>query len=93
MAQEQQGEGWVYVIICDEGESAHYLGLHDEDNDIDFIPAFPDKDAAQDCFLNMPREKGKKYEVQAVHIEELSEDAEKNGFSVAILEPDNKSDA
>ena len=36
------------------------------------------------------REKGKKYEVQAVHIEELSKDAEKAGFGVAIVDGDGK---
>jgi len=53
---------------------------------IDFIPAFETKDAANDCFLSLPREKGKKYEIQAVLLEELYADAEENGFVIAIVD-------
>lgn len=83
-------EGWVWVIVYekDAGEGGHYLGLYNEKKDINFIPAFESKEAANDCFLTMPREKGKKYEVQAVHIEELMEDAKKSDFAVAIVDSD-----
>jgi hypothetical protein len=33
---------------------------------------------------------GKKYEVQAVHVEELTKDAEKSGFAVAIVDAEGK---
>ena len=79
-------KGWVYVVVCDPEKEATFLGLYNEDKDIHFIPAFESKDAANDCFLSLPREKGRKYEIQAVHIEELYEDAEKNGFAVAIID-------
>jgi hypothetical protein len=87
---EEKGDalGWVWVIVYDKGEGGHYLGLYNEEKDINFIPAFETKDAANDCFLTMPREKGKKYEVQAIHIEELMEDAKKSDFAVAIVDND-----
>jgi len=84
------GEGWLWVVVSDKEEEGHYLGLYDEEQDVNFIPAFESKEAANDCFLQLPREKGKKYEVQAVHIEELTKDAEKAGFSVAIVNGDGK---
>lgn len=83
-------EGWVWVVVSEKGEGGHYLGLFDEEKKINFIPAFSSKEAANDCYLELPREKGQKYEVQAVHIEELSRDAEKGGFTVALVDSDGK---
>jgi hypothetical protein len=88
MEEKEKIEGWVYVIVCDPGRNEHFLGLIDKDKNVDFIPAFPSKDAANDCFLTLPKEKGKKYEVQAIHIDELTEDATKNGFIVAMVDND-----
>jgi hypothetical protein len=88
MEEKEKVEGWVYVIVGDPGKNEQFLGLYDKEKNVDFIPAFLSKDAANDCFLTLPREKGKKYEVQAIHIEELNEDAEKNGFIVAMVDKD-----
>ena len=82
--------GWVYVFICEPSSEESYLGLYDEEKDTNFIPAFRTKEDANDCYLELPREKGKKYELQAVHIEELTETAEKNGFVIAIVDGDGK---
>ena len=84
------GEGWLWVVVSDKDADGHYLGLYDEGQDMNFIPAFESKEAANECFLQLPREKGKKYEVQAVHVEELTRDAEKAGFAVAIVDADGK---
>ena len=88
MAQKKDGEGWIYAVVCDQGEEGHFLGLYNEDKDVNFIPVFESRDAANECFLSLPREKGKKYEIQAVHIEDVSADAEKNGFVVALFDGD-----
>lgn len=90
MEEKASEKGWVYVVVCEPEKEATFLGLHDNEKNIDFIPAFESKEAANDCFLSLPREKGKKYEVQAVHIEELYQDAEENGFTVAILDAEGK---
>ena len=78
------------MVVSDKDSEGHYLGLYDEGQDVNFIPAFENKEAANECFLQLPREKGKKYEVQAVHIDELTEDAEKAGFAIAIVDGDGK---
>ena len=88
MEEKEKIEGWVYVVVCNPGASEHFLGLYDKEKSVDFIPAFPSKDAANDCFLTLPKEKGKKYEVQAIHIEELTVEAAKNGFLVAMFDND-----
>ncbi len=86
MSEKQNSEGWVYVVVCNPEKDETFLGLYDEDKDVNFIPAFAKKEAANDCFLTLPREKGRKYEVQAIHITELYEDAEENGFVVAMVD-------
>ncbi len=90
MAGKQNNEGWVYVVVSDPEKNESFLGLYDEEKDIHFIPTFESKESANDCFLTLPKEKGKKYEIQAVHIEELNEDAKKNGFVVARVDGDGK---
>ena len=88
--ESNNSEGWLWVVVNDKDSDGHYLGLYDEEQDINFIPAFPSKEAANDCFLQLPREKGKKYEVQAVHIDELTRDAEEAGFSVALVDANGR---
>jgi len=90
MTVEQNNKDWVYVFVGKEGEAENLLGLYDETTKMNFIPTFATKDDAQECFLSLPREKGKKYEVQAVHIEELNEQAGKNNFLVAMVDKDGK---
>ena len=90
MSDNEQGEGWVYVFVCEPGENESYFGLYNKEKDVNFIPAFRTKDEANDCYLELPREKGKKYELQAVHIEELDESASKSGFIVAMVDGSGK---
>lgn len=83
-------KGWVYVVVCEPEGNATFLGLHNAEKKIDFIPAFETKDDANECFLSLPREKGRKYEIQAVLLDELFSDAEKNGFVVAMVDNDGR---
>ncbi len=87
---ENNAEGWVYVFVCDPGSDESYFGLYNDAKDLNFIPVFRSREEANDCFLDLPRKKGVKYECQAVHLEEISEAAEKNGFAVAIVDADGK---
>lgn len=82
-------ETWVYVAVMDPGGNEQYVGLVDAD-ETSFIPAFLTKDEAQTCLINMPREKNKKYEVQAILYEELALDAIENGFAVYLLDGQGK---
>ena len=90
MEEKTRDKGWVYVVVCDPDTKATFLGLHNTEKGIDFIPAFDSKEAANDCFLSLPKEKGRKYEVQAVLLEELYKDAEENGFVVAMIDNDGQ---
>jgi hypothetical protein len=90
MATKAQKMSWVYVFVCDPGSDESFLGLYNEDEEVNFIPTFSSKEDANDCFLTLPREKGKKYELQAIHIEELEEAATQNGFLVAMVDSEGK---
>jgi hypothetical protein len=88
--EKEQVDVWVDVFVCDPGAEESFLGLYNKDQDVNFIPAFQTKEEANDCFLELPRQKGKKYELQAIHIEELQEMATKSGFAVALVDSDGK---
>lgn len=88
--EKAEGGGWVYVFVCDPGNEESFLGLYNAEKEVNFIPAFRSKEEANDCFLTLPRQKGKKYELQAVHIEELHETATKNDFAVALVDSEGK---
>lgn len=90
MAEKADVAGWVYVFVCDPGSDETFLGLHNTEKDIHFIPAFHSKEEANDCFLSLPREKGRKYELQAIHIEELQEMATKSDFVVAMVDSEGR---
>ena len=88
MAEKEQVSEWVYVFVCNPGAHETFLGLYNEEKEVNFIPTFISKEDANDCFLSMPREKEKKFELQAILIEELHAEATKNGFHVAMVDSD-----
>lgn len=90
MTENALKSGWVYVFVCDPGPGESFLGLYNAEKDVNFIPVFKNKDQANDCFLTIPREKGKKYELQAVLIDDLQEEAENNSYTVALVDDEGK---
>jgi hypothetical protein len=90
MSETEKNNGWVYVFVCDPEKEESFLGLYDAEKDVQFIPAFRSKEEANDCFLNLPREKGKKYELQAVHLEELHAEAKKNNYLVTMVDQEGR---
>ena len=86
MKKMRNEDQWMWVVVQDPGEKEQYLGQHDKQENISFIPAFHSKEEAQQCFLNMARAKGSKYEVQAILYEELAKDAAASGFLIFILD-------
>lgn len=90
MSAEANNSEWVYVFVGKQGTKENFLGLYDDSAETNFIPAFSSKEDAEDCYLSLPREKGTRYEVQAVHMTELNEEAERNGFVVALVDKEGK---
>ena len=81
---------WVYVAVENPGGKEGFVGYRDEPSGITYIPAFYDKETAQACFINLPRETGKKYEIQAVLFEELARDAAANTFLIFMLNEEGR---
>ncbi len=80
----------VWVVVQNEGGSETYVGQHDQDLDIAYIPFFREKEEAQQGQLRMKKEKGCKYEVQAIRCRELSRDAARGGFLLFLLDEDGR---
>lgn len=85
MQNMKEEDQWVWVVVQNPGGNEQFLGQHDEQEDISFIPAFTDKEAAQQGYPNLTRAPGHKYEVQAILREELIKDAAAGGFWVFLL--------
>ena len=85
MQNELNADTWIWVVVQDPGGNEHFVGQYNKETDVSFIPAFYQKEDAEQCLIHIPRQKGKKYEVQAVLFEDLSQDALKNGFNIFML--------
>ena len=85
MQHMNDNDQWVWVVVQDPGGNEQFVGQHDEQEDISFIPVFADKEAAQQGLLGLTRQPGHKYEVQAILREELIKDAAAGGFMIFLL--------
>ena len=86
MSKLVKDETWVYVIVQDPGGQEHFLGQLDEQTGIQFIPIFLDKENALMGLGRFKRQKGLKYEVQAVMYDDLAGDSSAQGFMIFILD-------
>jgi uncharacterized protein (DUF169 family) len=66
------------------------VGQIDKEKDINYIPTFLTKEAAQQAVLFIPKQKGKKIEIQAIIYEDLSRYANTNDFLIFILDENGK---
>jgi hypothetical protein len=85
MHNELNADTWIWVVVQDAGGNEQFVGQHNEETNVSFIPAFYQKEDAEQCLIRIARQKGKTYEVQAVLFENLSQDASKNGFNIFML--------
>ena len=70
----------VWVVVQTVGGVDQFVGQHNAELDIMFIPFFDEKEEAQQGLALMDRGKGNRYEVQAIHFRELAKDAALHGF-------------
>jgi hypothetical protein len=77
---------WVYVLVQNPGGDEQIVGQRDTGSDIDFIPLFLDKDSALQGVVHMVKEKGKRFEVQAIIYEDLAGYAAQGGFILMVLD-------
>lgn len=62
---------WVYVLVQNPGADEKIVGQMDPEKEITFIPAFIDKESAQQAIFELPKKSGQKYEIQAIIYEDL----------------------
>lgn len=79
---------WVYIIVQNPGtNSEQFMGFKTDEIKKEFIPAFESREEAQQCFLIMPKDvMNNKYEIQAIHREDLVITARDNGFDVFLMD-------
>ena len=85
MSKLVQGNPWVWVVVQDPGGNEQFLGQHEQEKEVSFIPTFLEKEEAQQCLNHLTREEGHKYEIQAIQYEELARSSSEHGFAVFIL--------
>ena len=90
MNQKITSDTWIWVIVQNPGGDEQFLGQHDEKKNVSFIPAFYEKDDAQQSLIQLITDKGKKYEVQAIFFDELAKDAAQHGFMIFMLNADGE---
>jgi hypothetical protein len=90
MTDKLKADTWIWVIVQDPSGNEQFLGQHDDKKDVSFIPAFYEKDIAQQAIGKLITEKGPKYEAQAILFEELTKDAAQHGFFIFMLNADGE---
>ena len=90
MKKELKPDTWIWVVVQNPGPHEQFLGQLYEDQNVSFIPAFFEKEDAQQCLIHMTTSKGVKYEVQAIFFEELAEDAIQHDFMIFMLNADGE---
>ncbi len=85
MTKEIKATTWVYVLVQNPGGAEQIVGQRDVESDIAFIPMFLDKDSALQGVVHMVKEKGKKFEIQAIIYEDLASYAAQGGFILFVL--------
>ena len=90
MRKEIKPDTWIWVVVQNPGANEQFLGQEYEDQNVSFIPAFFEKEDAQQCLIHMTTNKEDKYEVQALFFKELAEDAGKHDFMIFMLNADGE---
>lgn len=90
MQKKISDSSWVYVLVQDPGGDEQIVGQRDTENDIAFIPMFLDKDSAMQGVVHMVKQKGKKFEIQAIIYEDLASYAAKGGFILFVLNAEGR---
>lgn len=81
---------WIWVIVQDPETHARFFAQEDPDAQIRFVPTFLTKDDAQQGLIQLPCERGHKYEPQAILYEDLKTHALENRFLIYILDADGR---
>ena len=86
MSNNIKNDQWVYILVHGPEGDEHMLGQRDEEFDVSFVPVFLKKDEALMNLNLLAREKGSKYDVQAILYEDLVDRIAGQGFMIFVLD-------
>jgi hypothetical protein len=86
MALNIKATDWVYVMIQNPGADERIVGQQDSQTGISYIPVFMDKDEAMQGAINIVKEKNKKYEIQAIILEDVQHYAAREKFDIFFID-------
>ena len=90
MSKLIKDDAWVWIVVQDPGGNEQFLGQHDDEMDISFIPVFLEKDEAEECLKYLARDGNLVYEVQAISYQILAKHATDNDFLIFLLNRDGQ---
>ena len=90
MTLQIDAQAWVYVMVQNPESDNQIVGQLDAKNEISFIPIFMDKESATQGMIHMAKEKGKKYEIQAILFEDLEKYAAQSQVLIFVLDDEGR---
>jgi hypothetical protein len=86
MSDKIKEDTWLWLVAENPGENEQFLGQLDTENNISFIPAFLEKDAALQGLHLLVRDKKVKFEIQAIQYRDLAPKLTEEGFFLFVLD-------
>jgi hypothetical protein len=86
MNRWSEEDPWVWVVVQDPGRNEQFLGQHDQERDVSFIPFFREREEAQAALFGLARDATLEHEPQAIRYRNLAEHAGRNGFRLFLLD-------
>ncbi|RLC32549.1 MAG: hypothetical protein DRH37_00280 [Deltaproteobacteria bacterium] len=80
-----KNDQWVYVLVHGKEGNEQLLGQEDSEKQVFFIPVFLNKEEALMSLNLLARDKGLRYEAQAILYEDVVARAAEQGFMVFVL--------
>ena len=88
MSEKIKEDSWLWLVAENPDENERFLGQIDTENNISFIPAFLEKDAALQGLHLLVRDKKAKFEIQAIQYRDLAPKLAEEGFFLFVLDTD-----
>ncbi len=85
MPEKIKDDTWLWLVAENPDEKEQFLGQTDSQNNISFIPVFLERDAALQGLHFLAREKGRKFEIQAIQYQDLAPKLAEEGFWLFVL--------
>ncbi|RJX35902.1 MAG: hypothetical protein C4525_02545 [Desulfarculus sp.] len=80
---------YVWVIVERRAAEENFLGLADQDGG-QFIPVTAEKDQALILLGRLPADQGAQRSVEAVHKQQITDQAQAEGFAVYLVDAQGK---